>query len=192
MITAGRMSKSSRSAGRTAIVVAAIVASACTQFTVRSEPRADADFARYRTFAWMPIADAPPIDQDTGSRGLNNRIYSAVEHQLQRDGYAPAAPADADLLFTYRVLREDGFDDAHIPYAAQWHRGSYLAATHASEQSYERGTLIVDAVDRRENALVWRGAASARLLPHLSYEKRAARAEDAVAKILATFPVRAK
>ncbi len=177
---------------RVAIALFAIAAAACTQFTVHSDRSTTADFTRYRTFAWMPIADAPPIDQDTGNRGLNNRLYSAVEHQLQRDGYVPAASADADLLFTYRILREDGYDDAHVPYAAQWHRGAYVELAHASDQSYERGTLIVDAVDRRENKLVWRGSASARLLPHLSYEKRAARAEDAVEKIFATFPVRGK
>jgi hypothetical protein len=181
-----------RLARRAAIALLAAVVAACTQFAVRSDRSATADFARYRTFAWMPIADAPPIDQDTGSRGLNNRLYSAVEQQLQRDGYVPAASADADLLFTFRILREDGYDDAHVPYAAQWHPGAYVELAHASDQSYERGTLIVDAVDRREDKLVWRGSASARLLPHLSYEKRAERAEDAVAKIFATFPVRTK
>lgn len=181
-----------RSGYRGALALLALLAAACAQFTVRSDRSASADFARYRTFAWMPIAEAPPLDQDTGNRGLNNRIYSAVEHELQRDGYLPVASADADLVFTYRILREDGYDDAHVPYAAQWHRGAYIELAHASDQSYERGTLIVDAVDRRENGLVWRGSASARLLPHLSYEKRAARAEEAVARIFATFPVRAQ
>jgi hypothetical protein len=175
-----------------AIVLVAVVASACTQFTVRADRSPSADFARYRTFAWMPIAAAPPADQDTGSRGLDKRIYSAVERELQRDGYAPVASGDADLLFTFRILKVDGFDDAHIPYAAQWHRGAYVGALHASDDPYDRGTLIVDAVDRAENVLVWRGSASARLLPHLAYDKRAERAEEAVAKILATFPVRGK
>ena len=175
-----------------AIALVAVVASGCTKFTVQADRNPSADFTRYRTFAWMPIAQAPPVDQDTGSRGLDKRIYSAVELDLQRDGYAPAVTTDADLLFTFRVLKEDGWDDAHIPYAAQWTRGSYASAMHASDQSYERGTLIVDAVDRRDNVLVWRGSASARLNPQMSYEKRAARAEEAVAKILASFPVRAK
>jgi hypothetical protein len=177
---------------RGAIALVAIVVAACAQFTVRADRDQSADFTRYRSFGWIPIADAPPADQDTGSRGLNKRVYSAVERELQRDGYRPAASADADLLLTYRILKEDGFDDAHIPYAAQWHRGAYLRAVHESEHSYDRGTLIIDAVDRAENALVWRGSASARLLPHLSYDDRAKRAEAAVAKILETFPVRPK
>jgi hypothetical protein len=177
---------------RAAITLVAVVTSACSQFTVRADRNPSADFGRYRSFAWMPVAAAPPADQDTGSRGLDKRIYSAVEHELERSGYAPVPSGEADLLFTFRILREDGFDDAHIPYAAQWTRGSYVRALHASDDAYDRGTLIVDAVDRAQNSLVWRGSASARLLPHMSYEKRAERAETAVAKILATFPVHAK
>jgi len=177
---------------RAAIALGAVVASACTQFTVHADRNPSADFARYRSFAWMPIAAAPPADQDTGSRGLDKRIYGAVEREMRRSGYTPATDADADLLLTFRILKEDGYDDAHIPYAAQWHGGAYREALHASDQTYERGTLIVDAVDRQKNTLVWRGSASARLLPHLEYQKRAERAETAIAKILATFPVRAE
>jgi hypothetical protein len=175
-----------------AIALVSVVVSACAKFAVRADRKPDADFTRYRTFAWMPIAASPPNDQDTGSRGLDRRIYSAVEVALQHDGYVPAASADADLLMTFRILKEDGYDDEHIPYAAQWHRGAYLDAVHATPDSYQRGTIIIDAVDRAENTLAWRGSASARLLPHLSYDKRAKRAEDAVAQILKTFPARAQ
>jgi hypothetical protein len=175
-----------------AIALVSVVVAACTKFAVRTDRKPDADFTRYRTFAWMTIAASPPNDQDTGSRGLDKRIYSAVEVALQRAGYVPASSGDADLLLTFRILKEDGYDDEHIPYAAQWRRGAYLEAMHASPDSYERGTLIIDAVDRAENTLAWRGSASARLLPHMSYDKRAERAEDAVAQIMATFPARAK
>jgi hypothetical protein len=175
---------------RVVIALVAIAASGCTQFTIRTDRNPAADFSRYRTFAWMPIAASPPDDQDTGSRPLDNRVYSGVEAELQRRGYTPAPSEGADLLLTFRVLRTDGYDDADIPYAAQWHRGAYLEAVHASHDSYVRGTLIVDAVDRTENLLVWRGSASARLLPHISFEKRKERVETAVTKILATFPAR--
>ena len=175
---------------RTAITLIAVAVSACTQFTVRADKNPDTDFTRYRTFAWMPIAAAPPRDQDTGSRGIDKRIYSAVEGELQRRGYAPESNATADLLVTFRLLKTDGYDDAHISYTAQWHRHAYREALHAKGDSYDRGTLLVDVVARADKALVWRGSASARLLPHRSYDERVARAEAAVAKILETFPAR--
>src|SRR6185436_5918930 len=93
---------------RKVIPLVALVAAACTQFTIRTDQNPAEDFARYRTFAWMPIATAPPTDQDTGDRGINNRIYSAVEGELQRRGYTPTPSAGADLLVTFRLLKNDG------------------------------------------------------------------------------------
>jgi hypothetical protein len=175
---------------RPALALAAIAVTGCAQFTVRSDRAPDADFARYRTFAWMRHAEAPPGDQDTGSRGLDNRIYSAVETELQRKGYAPAEHDAADLLATFRILQRDGYEEAHVAYGTQWYRGAYLDAMHASPDSFVRGTLIIDLVDRTGKTLVWRGAASARLLPHTSYEATVERAQAAVTKTFETFPAR--
>ena len=172
------------------MVALAVVASGCTQFTVRADRNPDADFARYRTFAWMPIAMAPPADQDMGGRSITDRVYSDVETVLQHRGYTPAPSTSADLLITFRLLRTEGYDESYVPYSAAWYRGAYRDALHASADSYTRGTLIIDAVDRAENSLVWRGSASARLLSQPSYERQADRAQDAVAKILASFPSR--
>src|SRR5262245_34124797 len=137
-----------RDALRAAIVLMAVVGSGCTKFTIHADRNPDADFARLRTFAWMPLAAAPPGDQDAGGRGLENRIYSAVERELQHRGYVPAESGAADMLVTFRILKVDGFNDADYPYAAQWTRGAYVQALHASDDSYVRGSLIVDAVDR--------------------------------------------
>ena len=102
----------------------------------------------------------------------------------------PAEHDAADLLLTFRILKQDGYDDEHIPYAAQWRRGAYVAAMHATPDSWERGTLIVDVIDRARNTLVWRGAASARLLPHTSYEATVERVQAAVADMFKAFPAR--
>lgn len=175
---------------RTAIALLALVASGCAQFTVRADQNPGTDFTRYRTFAWMPIAASPPEDQDTGSRALNDHIYSTVETELERRGYAPAPSATADLLVTFRILQQDGYEDAHIPYGAQWYRGAYLEAIHASPDTYERGTLVIDVIDRVANTLVWRGTASARLLPDTSFGATVERAEAAVSQTMKPFPAR--
>jgi len=173
-----------------AVSLLVVLAAGCTQFAVRADRAPDADFSRYRTFAWMTIAAAPPADQDTGSRGIDDRIYSAVESAMHTKGYTPAASTAADLLVTFRLLRQDGYDDEHISYMSQWNRGAYLNALHASSDSYVRGTLLIDVVDRATNTLVWRSSASARLLPHLSYEAKVERAQEAVEQMLETFPAR--
>ena len=163
---------------------------ACSQFTVRTERDPDADFTRYRSFGWLPIAQAAPIDQDTGDRDLTKRVYSAVEARLAGKGYAPAASDAADLLVTFRVLRMADYEAPHFSYTMPWRMGAYRDALHASGDSYDRGSLIIDVIDRRANELVWRGSASARLLPSMSYAKSVERIDAAVQQILAPLPAR--
>jgi Domain of unknown function (DUF4136) len=172
------------------LAMLAITAAACSKFTIRTDRAAGADFARYRTFAWFPIADVPPDDQTTGDRALDKRIYEAIERQMEQKGYAPAASTGSDLLLTYRLLRTDGYEEPKLPYQAQWHRGAYLDALHASSDTYQRGTLIIDVVDRSSRELVWRGSASARLQPHTSYDATVKRANAAIEQTLASFPAR--
>jgi len=173
-------------------LAAIVVAGGCAQFTVRADPNPDADFSRYGTFGWLPLAAAAPIDQDTGNRGLTDHIYSTVEQEMARKGYKPAANAAADLLMTFRLLRDDGYDDNVLPYQTAWQRGTYRAALHESSTTYTRGTLMIDVVERDNNQLVWRGSASARLMSLPSYERMVERAEDAVRQIMASLPGRAR
>jgi hypothetical protein len=173
-----------------ALAAIALAVTACSKFTVQGDRAAAADFGRYRTFAWFPLANVPPDDQTTGDRALDKRIYEAIEGQMQRKGYAPAASSAADLLLTYRLLRTDGYEEPKLPYAAQWHRGAYLDAVHASPDTYERGTLIIDVVDRSSRELVWRGSASARLQLHTSYDATVKRANAAIEQTLASLPAR--
>jgi hypothetical protein len=174
------------------VVLVLATATGCAQFTIQTHPDPDVDFARYGTFGWLPLAAAAPIDQDMGSRGLTDRTYAAVETELERKGWKPAANDTADLLVTFRLLRGDGYDDSRIPYMSAWQRGTYRAALHEASSSYTRGTLIIDVLQRTGPTLVWRGAASARLLSQPSYERMVERAEAAIEQILASFPVRAR
>jgi hypothetical protein len=172
------------------LALAILVIAGCSQFTVRANRDPAADFGRYRSFAWLPLAAAAPDDQTTGDRALDKRIYEAIEGEVQKKGYVPAASDKADLLLTYRLLRTDGYQEPKLPYAAQWHRGAYMEAYHASPDTYERGTLIIDVVDRAQSELVWRGLASARLQPHTSYDSTVKRARAAIEQTLASLPAR--
>lgn len=171
-------------------MLAIALTTGCSQFTIRTDRAPDADFTRYRTFAWLPLAAAPPDDQTTGDRALDKRIYEAIEGEMQRKGYSHAASDASDLLLTYRLLRTNGYQEPQLPYQAQWHRGAYVEALHASPDTYQRGTLIIDVVDRPARELVWRGSASARLQLHTSYDATVKRARAAIEQTLARFPAR--
>ena len=164
-----------------------LAVAACTKYEIQSDRDPAVDFSRYRTFAWMPRAAAPPADQDTGDNAMDNQIYSFVEAQLERRGLTPAPSATADLLVTFRLIRNEGYDETNMPYGLGW-RGMYRASFHTSGDLYVRGTLIVDVVDRKTNQLVWRGSAEGRLRPWTSYQEGVARAKDAVDKMFKDYP----
>lgn len=173
-----------------ALLLLGLLATACAQFTIKAESNPAADFGRYRTFGWLASDAAPPADRDTGDRFIDARLTADIESAMQRKGYLPATAGAPDLLLTYRLVRTDAYDEPALPYGAVWRRSTYEQVLHASADSYDRGTLIVDVIDRAANELVWRGSASARLLPNLSYKQRVARAQAAVDAIFRRFPVR--
>jgi hypothetical protein len=73
-------------------------------------------------------------------------------------------------------------------YGPGW--GDYPGAETLLRENFDAGTLYIAALDGASKRGIWLGAAQARLLPHISLEKRAKRVDDAVHAILADFPRR--
>jgi len=176
---------------RTVATVGLLLASgACARFTVRADADPKVDFDAFSTFAWLPPEQAPRGDQWLQDRAIERRVQSGVEAGLRAKGYRPAEGGAPDLLMTYRLTSESrstsGVPTAYRGYDLGWWSGARMLKT----DTYERGTLIVDAIDADAKRLVWRGSASARLLPHLSFKERAKRATQAVERIMEDFPAR--
>src|SRR6185369_7177396 len=111
------------------------------------------------------------------------KLVRTVTSVLEGKGYRES-PADPDLWVNYRLLTDTHTDlDAVPAYSLGW-----WSNVHADWDTYERGSLVLDIIDVKTRALVWRGIASARLLSHASYEKRAERVEEVAQKLLASFP----
>jgi len=173
-----------------AVLVLALFAGACSRFSVQADADPKVDFARFTTFAWLPKDQAPPVDQWLQDRAIEKRVQSGVEAGLRAKGFRPAEGGTPDLFVTYRLTSESrsttGVPSAYSGYNLGWWSNARMTRT----DNYERGTLIVDVIDAADMKLVWRGSASARLLPHISFEKRAKRATDAVERIMQDFPAR--
>ena len=163
---------------------------ACSQFGVRSSRDPAADFTRLNTYAWLPLDQVELADQRVLDRYIDTRIRSAVDRELGAKGFRPAA-GEPDFYLNYRVATQP--DDAvkggwRPHYGPGW--GAYPGAETLLRENFDAGTLFIAAVDRPSRRAIWLGAAQARLLPHISLEKRAKRVDDAVHAILADFPRR--
>ena len=146
-----------------------------------------ADFTQYKTYSWIKLGEGfhPNIQAE---------ITAAVDQQLQAKGLKHVE-SGGDLLVNVMGSLSEGMNvsydtevyvmpglDAPITWAANG------APTGASTAVYiDKGTLVVDLIDRRAKQLKWRGTAKAALDPE-HQEKWLAVIEKALAKMFHEYP----
>jgi len=175
-----------------ALAAAAAALAGCATFTAHSDFDPEADFTRLRTYAWVPrtLTDVPR-DPRVDNALLDGRVRRAVDATLAQKGFVPAPEGAApDFKLNYHIALEQRFDVQTIPstygYGLGWWGGPGYADVYVDQ--YEEGTLFLDVIDARRNALIWRGYTAGRVLPELSPEEREQRTLEAVQAILAKFP----
>ncbi len=183
-----------RSLRSATVLVLMLGLTACSQFTVRSRQDPGQDFTALKTFAWLPASEAAPADQVTQDRSVEKRIRTDVEKELRAKGYAPAADEQsADFLINWRITSQPASairrDPSFAPWGTGWWSG-WQGGYAVYSDDYDTGTLFLAAIDARRRQVIWLGAAEARLLPHVSIERRLGRVDDAVQAILKDFPKR--
>ncbi|MCP3982124.1 MAG: DUF4136 domain-containing protein [bacterium] len=127
------------------------------------------DVSSIKTFAWK---STPETSLEATDQLTHSRIVNAIEHHLSMGGVAEVS-ADPDIYVTYHVETQDNLTinstNFGYGYPGGWyrsgyygHRGSFYAGvgtSTAAVNSYQTGTLIVDAWDADSNEIIWRGIA---------------------------------
>jgi hypothetical protein len=162
----------------------------CSQFAARSDHDPGADFGHLHTYAWLPLAEAAPADQLVPDRYIDKRLRQAVDAELRGKGYRPADGAAPDFLLNYRLASAPADamhrDSGPTLHSAGWY--GWPGAERLFTESYDQGTLYLAVLDPGSKRIIWLGAASARLLPHISLEKRVKRVNAAIHRLLSDFP----
>jgi hypothetical protein len=169
----------------------------CAPFTVRSDYDPQATFTGLHTYEWSLRSkdlSAAPRDPRIDNDLTDSRVRRAVDAALAEKGYVLAKPAPPDFRVSYYIAIEPKLDVTAIPATYGYGLGWYGAPGYSDVyvDQYEQGTLFLDVIDPKTNAMVWRGSASARVTPDLTPEEREKRINDAVRAILAKFPPPAK
>ena len=135
----------------TAAALMLIALAACSSLHVKSEQDWDADFARYRTYAWGQGVSARDPE-------IESHIHEAVDFELPFKGLQPVTAAGVPDLYvsTYVSVEEERVVD-------QWgydvgNTGG--ASSHFNTLALPIGTLVIDLVDAKSDKLIWRGQAS--------------------------------
>jgi len=137
------------------LVIAALATAHCATMDAGSHVRRGVDFTRYRTFDWgapdaLPASD-PRFDRNPS---FKDYFHGTVERQLADRGLARSVSGKPDLLIHYHASIDDRvvLDRSG---AAQGY--CYDEDCQSGVIPYERGTFVLDFIDAKTNAVVWRG-----------------------------------
>ena len=128
------------------------------------------DFAKLKTYSWLPLRP-----EDQMSKSTEKRIQTAVNNQLGSKGYKLVSKNP-----DFSIVAKVGIKDEY------WYGSGYYGYRYAHK--IEAGTLLLDFVNQRDNRLIWRGEAAAVLDDSYSSENLDKLVSEAVEKMLEEFP----
>ncbi len=186
-----------RIATRVLVLAAVALLAACAtgpRITTEADPQAD--FSRYRSFAfYSPLA----IEPHGYSSAATDRMKAAARAQMEARGYV-YSETDPDLWVNINAYTQRRTDVSSMPtvdyayYYSYRARGYYVVPywrDRTDVYRYTEGTLNVDLVDVERNRLVWEGIAVGRVTRENDPARRDARIDETMADIFAKFPYRA-
>ncbi|AZW43653.1 MULTISPECIES: DUF4136 domain-containing protein [Bordetella] len=178
----------------TASVAAGLLAGCASGPTLRSDYDHSANFAQYRTFAFMS-----PLGTDRAgySSLLTERLKQATRGQLEMRGYT-YDDSKPDLLVNFNGKLQEKTQVTPAPppmgpyygYRAGFYGGWPGYGWGDDVYQYTEGTLNIDLVDARRRQLVWEGVATGEV-NDLDKAQSVASVEHGVAQIFSRYPFRA-
>jgi len=168
-----------------AVAWATLALAGCATMRVGSFVERGTNFTIYRTYAWASDAQL-----STGDPRLDNneffqaRLQAAVEKGLGARGLEKAESGQADVVLHYHASVTQKVDAGGVD-------EKYGYCEDCSPSVFDAGTLTLDVVDAHTNKLAWRGWAESTfdgVVDNQQWLER--RIDEAVSRILQTFPVR--
>jgi hypothetical protein len=179
------------------IWVALLLTVASTAFAqdVRYNFDKDTDFSKFKTYKWVVLKNATPVDDLT-----DKQIKEAIDAQLATKGLSKVDSDDANLFVGYQAAigtekQFTSFDSGwgYGPgwYGRGWYGGEGGMTTGQTSTIYS-GQLAVDMYNSAGKDLVWRGVVSKTLDPKAKPEKRQKNLTKALTKLFKNYPPTAK
>lgn len=179
-----------------ALCALALVAGCATGPRITTEADPQADFSRYRTFAfYSPLA----IESEGYSSAMSERMKTAARAQMESRGYV-YTETSPDLwvninAYTQRRTEVSSMPTVDYAYYYSYRANRYFAVPYWRDRTdvyrYTEGTMNVDLVDAARNRLVWEGIAVGRVTNARDAAARDARIDSTMAEIFARYPYRA-
>lgn len=169
------------------IISVALIVAACSSLKVTYDYDKQAEFARYKTYAYSEDAQKLPVGD------LNrDRILKAIDTEMAAKGFSKSD--NPDVLIDIHVRAEQKVDATATTtptyYGGPWRYGygGGFSTTQINYNEYIEGTLFVNMVDVASEKIVWQGRATKTIDENASAEKREQNINYAVKQIFTKYP----
>ncbi len=140
--------------------------------TAHIEKDDNADFSRYKSFAWIDKDGEGKNDADKKNDLTEQRIREAVNKELEKTGWKEVKNRP-DVLLSYDVLVERGTKEStspvytrptsrlvYNPYTRRYttiYYPSQFAGYERDERTIREGTVTISMIDTKTDKTVWQG-----------------------------------
>jgi hypothetical protein len=164
------------------------IVSACSPVTISYDYDRQADFSKYKTYAFSEDALNLQVDQ------LNrDRILKAVETEMAAKGFSKSDSPDVliDLQIKAKQEVEATATNTGGMYGGRYGYGGgygYGSTTHVNYNEYTVGSLFVNMVDKSTEKIVWQGRGSKTLDENATPTQRDTNINNGVKQIFTQYP----
>ena len=155
-----------------------------------------ADFTKYKTYKFVPIKDAAPVNDL-----VDKQIKAEIESQLTQKGLSKVDGDDADLYIGYQTAigQEKEFTSYNSGwgYGPGWGRGGWYGGggtgiTTGQTSTIYTGQIAIDMYDSAHKDLVWRGVVSKTIDTKAKPDKQQKNLTKALTKLFKKYPPEVK
>jgi len=178
-------------------IIGMLALAGCSTFSVSTDYDTSVNFSTYHAYRWQKADEAPAGKDLLAANPLvYRRVRDAVDRQLAAKGYLyrETGPVDftVSAVATVREMArlEPGPEYWNFGYyrgRGGWYR-TWWGDPMPYVDYYEEGALLIDITDTSKHELSWQGIVRGMVHDYDSPEQMKLRIEEAVGKLLLSFP----
>ena len=146
-----------------------------------SSVAATTDFSWGKSYAFHP--QMIRVERDARFTGVHRALHGAIDEQLQKRGLQRVSADRADLLFGYVAGLDERFVAQDVDRIFD-----FQLSDQAATKTRAPGTVVIVAIRRDRNRIVWRGAIQTETILDVPLHKREARINLAVKHLFDRAP----
>jgi hypothetical protein len=159
-----------------------IVLMACSSIKVSYDYDRQADFSKYKTYAFSEESMDMGLDQ------LNrDRVIDAVKNQMALKGFIQSHTPEVVVDIHVKGEKKTTATATTTGTPRMYRYGGY-ATTQVTYDEYIEGTMFITLVDKAEDKIIWQGIGTKTIDENASPEKREESINSSVEKIMANYP----